>query len=101
MQRRIAILRHHFYSAPALVLALRRLIQIRQLGINTLNFSKLPPSRLKALARTAPSQRVRMIARMADDRRMAVLVAFAHTIEAITQDDVLDVLELLVTSQGF
>ncbi len=84
------------HSAPALVLALRRLIQIRQLGIHTLNFGNLPPSRLKALARTALTHRVQMIARMADARRIAVLVAFAHTIEAIAQDDVLDVLELLV-----
>ena len=83
-------------SAPALVAALQRLIQIRQLGVNTLNFGKIPPSRLKALARTALSQRVRMIARMADDRRIAVLVAFAQTIEATAQDDVLDVLELRV-----
>lgn len=84
------------YSVPALVEALRRLIQIRQLGVNTLNFGKIPPSRLKALARTALSQRVRMIARMPDARRMAVLVAFAQMIEATAQDDVLDVLELRV-----
>jgi Domain of unknown function (DUF4158) len=52
------------HSAPALVNALNRLVKVRSLGINTLNFSGIPASRLKALARHAATIRVQAIARM-------------------------------------
>jgi TnpA family transposase len=84
------------YSAPALVKALLRLVQVRELGVNALNFSRIPPSRIKALARSALTQRAQAISRMAESRRIATLVAFVHVLEATAQDDVLDMLELLV-----
>jgi TnpA family transposase len=84
------------HSAPALVNALNRLVKVRSLGINTLNFSGIPASRLKALARHAATIRVQAIARMPFERRIATLLAFIHTLEALAADDTLDVLELLI-----
>ncbi|AFZ00606.1 Tn3 family transposase [Calothrix sp. PCC 6303] len=84
------------HSAPALVNALNRLVEVRSFGINTLNFSKLPASRLKALARHAATIRVAAIARMPFERRIATLVAFIQVLEATAADDTLDVLELLI-----
>lgn len=46
------------YGAPALVQALQRLVQIRQFGVKQLDFSRLPPSRIRALARSAFSVKI-------------------------------------------
>lgn len=56
----------------------------------------IPPSRIKALARSALTQRAQSLSRMIESRRIATWVAFAHVLEATAQDDVLDLLELLV-----
>lgn len=84
------------YSAPALVQALQRLVQIRQFGVGQLDFGRLPPSRIRALARSAFTVKAQAISRMSKERRISVLVAFVYTLEATAQDDALDVLELLV-----
>lgn len=84
------------HSAPALVAALHRLHQVRALGVSQLSFPNIPPSRLKALSRNAFTVRTQTIARMPTARRMATLLAFAQDMEAIAQDDALDVLELLI-----
>jgi len=70
-------------SAPALVDALNRLVEVRALGVNTLDLSRIPPSRLKVLARTAASARAQTIARMPTERRIATLLAFACVLEAV------------------
>lgn len=84
------------HSAPALINALNRLVKVREVGINTLNFSGIPASRLKALARHAATIRVAAIARMPFERRIATLLAFIHVLEAEAADETLDVLELLI-----
>jgi TnpA family transposase len=84
------------WSAPALIDALNRLSQVRELEVSHLNFFRIPPSRVKALSRTAFTVRAQAIARMPVERRIATLLAFAHEMEAIAQDDVLDMLELLI-----
>jgi hypothetical protein len=83
-------------SGPALVSALNRLVEVREFGVSALNLSRIPSSRLKALARHASVVRVQAIARMPDERRIATLLAFIHVLEATAVDDALDVLELLV-----
>ncbi len=84
------------HSAPALVRALQRLTQIRDLGVSHLTLTQIPPSRVKALSRIALTVRAQAIAQMPFERKMATLLAFAKEIEAITQDETLDVLEGLV-----
>ncbi len=84
-------------TAAGLVDALQRLRAALELGVSDLDLSKLPPGRLKQLARSASIARAQAIQRMPAERGMATLVAFACTLQAITQDDVLDVLDRLLT----
>ena len=83
------------HSAPALVAALHRLGRIRAIGVSQLALPNIPPSRLKVLSRAAFTSRAQTIERMPAARRIATLLAWAHEIEAIAQDDALAVLELL------
>jgi len=84
-------------SAPALVDALRRLTEIRALGVGHLDLARVPPSRLQALARYAAAAWAPTLARMPADRRIATLLAFAHTFETTAADEALDLLDLLIT----
>ncbi|MBD2773974.1 Tn3 family transposase [Iningainema tapete] len=83
-------------SAPALVGALNRLVEVRAIGVNTLSLSAIPKSQLKVLARTASSVRAQAIARMPPERRTATLLAFVHVLEATATDDAIDLLDLLI-----
>ena len=56
----------------------------------------VPPSRIAALARFAGTVKVSAIARLPDDRRIATLAAFVHSLEASAHDDALDVLGLML-----
>ena len=76
-------------SSAAMRSALERYRQLRRLGIRDLDFSGIPPVRLKALARYAATGWAPSIARMPDERRRATLVAFAYAYEAETLDDAL------------
>jgi TnpA family transposase len=84
-------------SAPAMVDALNRLAEIRSLGGGSLEMARLPIGRIKALARYAAASWAANVARMPEERRMAILVAFAYVFEAVAQDDALDLLEHLIT----
>jgi hypothetical protein len=57
-------------------------VTIRSLGIRKLAVAKIPPTRLKALSRTALTVRAQALARMPSSRRLATLVAFAYVMEA-------------------
>ena len=57
----------------------------------------VPPSRIAALARFANTVKVSAIAKLPDDRRLAALAAFVHSLEASAHDDALDVLGLMLS----
>jgi TnpA family transposase len=84
-------------SGPALAAACHRLEEIRTIGVSALAFDHLPPNRLRDLARYGAAARAQAIARMAPDRRLAILLAFAHAFEVMAMDDALDLLDLVIT----
>ena len=63
-------------SSTAMRSVLQRYREFRHLGIRGFDFSGIPPVRLKALARYAPTGWAPSIARMPNERRRATLVAF-------------------------
>ena len=81
----------------ALVTALQRLEDIRELGVGQLSLSHLPPNRLRALARYGAAARAQAIVQMTSERRMATLLAFAYVFEERAMDDALDLLDVLIT----
>ena len=85
-------------SGPALIRALRRLDDVRGIGIGIAlpAAAHIPPSRIAALARFANTAKVTAINRLPASRRMATLVAFALCLEATAHDDALEVLEALL-----
>jgi TnpA family transposase len=84
-------------SAPALVRALRRLEEVRTLGLGVSVPARAQRGRVLELARFAATAKVSALERLAPERRMATLMAFVHTLEATAQDDALDLLEVLLT----
>jgi len=83
-------------SSRSLVLALRRLQEVRALGIQVPTATRIPATRVAALARFAGAAKVSAILRLPKRRRLATLVAFVHCLEATAQDDALDVLDALL-----
>jgi hypothetical protein len=88
-------------SASGLAGALRRLQEVRAVDVHHLDLGRLPPGRVAGLARFAGSARAQAIQRMPDDRRLATLLACAHTLARTACDDVLDVFDdFVVTAFG-
>ena len=85
-------------SGPAFNKAVQRYNGLKGFGMQELDFSHIPPVRLNNLARHASIVSTYKIARMADDKRIAMLVAFAKTFETIALDEALDVLDLLISN---
>lgn len=83
-------------TSEGLLAALERLSEIRALGVGHHDLSHLPASRVDALARMATSMRAQAIARMAEERRTAVLLAFARVVETRACDDALELFDLLL-----
>lgn len=84
-------------SGPAFNEAIDRYNGLKAFGMQKLDFSHIPPVRLKNLARHASIISTYKIARMADYKRIAILVAFAKAFETIALDEALDVLDLLIS----
>ena len=84
-------------SAPGMVDALLRLKEFRKLGVGNLKLERIPPGRLKVLARYAAAAKAQAIARMTTDRRIATLLAFAIVYETVAQDDAVDLLNQLIS----
>ncbi len=84
-------------SSKALVAALNRLVEIRSYRIGELDIYRVPFNRLLALARYANTAWAPTLIRMPQSRRLATLVAFIYILEQTATDDVLDLLDLLIT----
>ncbi len=75
-----------------------RLDEVRALALGLPAIDHVPPGRVTALARFATVAKAQAVARMPLERRMATLLAFVRTLEASAQDDVLDLLDIVVTA---
>lgn len=84
-------------SGPAFNSSIERYLELKEFGIQELNFSYIPHIRLKNLARYAGITSMHKIARMSPDKRISILLAFVKTFETNALDDALDVLDLLIT----
>ena len=84
-------------SAAELARAVARLDEVRLLAAGLPRTDRLPRTRVLALARFAGAAKASAVARLPDDRRLATLIAFIRTLEAATQDDVLDLFDIVVT----
>jgi len=82
-------------SVPSLVKSLQRIEMARDISV-TISFSRIPSCRIEKLARFANTAKITAISRLPFERKMATLVAFAHSLEASAQDDALDVLCMLL-----
>lgn len=84
-------------SGPAFNEAIGRYQELKAFGMHELDFTGIPPVRLKNIARHAGMISMHKIARMPESKRVAVLVAFTKAYETIAFDEALDVLDLLIT----
>ncbi|SDZ02055.1 Transposase and inactivated derivatives, TnpA family [Hymenobacter psychrophilus] len=78
--------------------ALRRLDQIRALGVSEVPVQDLPEARLARLARHAQSAWAQTLLRMSEERRQATLLVFAQTLERTATDDILDLFDGLMAT---
>lgn len=84
-------------SSSSLIESLRRYNKIKELGIAELGLNHIPPVKLDNLARYAINSTAYKIGRMPDNRKIATLIAFIHSIEKTALDDLLDVFDLLLS----
>jgi len=77
--------------------AISRYIELKTMGIQSLDFNSLPLLRLKNLSRYASMTSVYKISRMSEEKQLATLMAFVYEFERIALDDALDILDLLIT----
>ena len=85
-------------SGAELSRAVGRLDEVRVLTLGLPTIDHVPPGRVTALARFATVAEAQAVARMPLERRMATLLALVRTLEATTQDDVLDLFDIAVTA---
>ncbi len=85
-------------SGAELSRAVSRLDEVRVLTLGLPTIHHVPPGRVTALARFATVAKAQAVVRMPMERRTATLLAFARTLEATAQDDVLDLFDIVVTA---
>jgi len=76
--------------------ALRRVKEIRALGVSELTLDDIPAGQIKTLARYVAARWSSQIARMPEQQRHARLLCFARHYEVVALDDALDLLDALL-----
>lgn len=77
--------------------AITRYVELRDFGIQSIDFSHIPPIRLKMIARHAGMITAPKIAEMSEQKQIAILLAFVKTFEVVALDDALEVLDQLTS----
>jgi hypothetical protein len=76
--------------------ALDRVSEFRALGVEDLDLTRVPPGRLRSLARYAALSKAQAIQRMPDERQIAAFLAFARVYELVAQDNAVDLLHQFI-----
>jgi TnpA family transposase len=77
-------------TSRTIVSAIRRLQTIRTIGVSHIDLSALPIGRINAMARYGLLAWAQTIENLDEKRRLATLVALTKELEALVQDEVLD-----------
>ena len=86
-------------SGLAMNKALLRVAQVSALGVGSVDTSKVPGSRLRALARYGLDAKAQSLRRLAEPRRTATLVATVEALSMAAVDDALDLFDVLMASR--
>ena len=86
-------------SSPEIKRSIQRLERIRAIGVSGINLSPIPLGHLKALSRYGLSVWADAINDLGDDHKLAVLLVTIHELEAIVQDEIIDLLLLNVNEK--
>lgn len=86
-------------SSKGMLAALRRLADIEALGVASLDLSALPPRRVIGLATHGLAGKTTSLRRMSREHRLAVLVATISVLRSRATDDVLELFDLLMTTE--
>jgi len=86
-------------SSRTIVSAMRRLRTIRSLGVDSIDISALPVGRIKAMARYGMVAWAQTIRYLEEERRLATLLVLAQELEAMVQDEVLDIFIRIVNNK--
>jgi len=78
--------------------AINRYIELKSIGIQSLNFKRVPLLRLQNLSRYASMTSMHKILRMPEKKKISTLVAFVYVLERTALDDALDILDMLITN---
>jgi hypothetical protein len=79
--------------------ALRRVAEVRRLGVGRVDVAALPENRLLAIARYGMSAKAPALRDLTEPRRTATLVATIRYLEQKAIDDALDLLEVLMQTK--
>ena len=84
-------------TSRTIVSAIRRLQTIRSLGVSHIDLSALPIGRINATARYGLLAWSQTIENLDERRRLATLLALTKELEALVQDEVLDLFVKIIT----
>ncbi len=84
-------------SSNSLINAIKQYKKIKSIGIRELDFSRVPMIKIRAFAKHISTSWTPAIARMPEYKKIAMLVSFVYIYEIQTLDDVLNLLDMLIS----
>ncbi|MEZ2390695.1 Tn3 family transposase [bacterium RCC_150] len=86
-------------SSKGMLAALRRVAELRSIGLEVLDVSAIPPRRLTGLATYGLASKAAALRRVPREHRLAVMAATVVVLSARAVDDVLETFDLLMTTR--